>query len=309
MYDLIIIGGSIASTAAGVYAARRKLNLLMIAEEFGGEVATSGEIMNYPGFPETDGIALTEKFKEHLKHNDVEPELGVRVESITKTDEGHFEITGKKIGEPVSYKAKTVIVATGVHPRHLGVPGEDELRGKGVTYCTTCDGPLFKNKKVATIGGGNSAMESALMLAEIASEVTLINKNGHFKGEQVLIDKVEKSDKINVIYNAMTKEIVGDPVVEKVVYTDSETSEEKSVETQGVFIHIGLVPNSGIVPEDVAKNPFGEIEVDMKAATNIPGLFAAGDVTNVPYKQIAIAGGQGVAACLSAVEYLNTLAE
>lgn len=305
MYDLVIIGGSAASTAAAVYAARRKLNFVMITQEFGGEVATSGEIWNYPGIVETNGIELTEKFKEHLAANDVEPELGVRVDSVTKTEEGHFVIEGKKVDTPVKYETKTVIVATGVHPRHLGIPGEEELSGKGVTYCTTCDGPLFKNKVVVTIGGGNSAMESALMLAEIASHVTLINKNATFKGEQVLVDKVTQHPKIDILYDAQTVRFEGEPIVQRVIYT--QNGEEKTLDTQGVFVHIGLIPNSSIVGDSVKKNAFGEIEVNMKAETSLPGLYAAGDVTNVPYKQITIATGQGATAALSAVEYLNKL--
>lgn len=305
MLDLIIIGGSAAGTAAGVYAARRKLNFTLISEDFGGEVATSGEIWNYPGFPETNGIELSEQFRAHLKANEVEPELGVRVESITKHEDGHFVITGKKIGEPVTYEAYSVIVATGVHPRHLGIPGEEELRGKGVTYCTTCDGPLYKGKTVTTIGGGNSALESALMLAEIASHVTVININDSFSGEQVLVDKVLNHPSITTIFSAETLRIEGDPVVSTVVYKEKNTGEEKSVDTQGVFVHIGMIPNSSMLPADVTLNQFKEVEVNLKGETSVQGLFAAGDVTNVPYKQIAIATGQGVSAALSAIEYLN----
>lgn len=305
MLDLVIIGGSAAGTAAGVYAARRKLNFSLISDDFGGEVATSGEILNYPGFTETNGIELSDKFREHLKANDVEPELGVRVEQIEKTKENAFQITAKKGGEDVQYSARAVIVATGAHPRHLNIPGEEEFRGKGVTYCTTCDGPLFKEKKVVTIGGGNSALESALMLAEIASHVTLINLNDVFKGEQVLIDKVTAHPKIEVLNNAQTKRIEGEMMVSKVVYEDKMSGEERSVETQGVFVHIGVVPNSGMVPVGVEKNRFNEIVVNDKCETTVPGLFAAGDVTAVPYKQVAIATGQGVCAALSAIEYLN----
>ncbi|MBI2411309.1 MAG: FAD-dependent oxidoreductase [Candidatus Kerfeldbacteria bacterium] len=309
IYDSIIIGGSAAGASAGIYLARRKLPMLMISEDFGGEVATSGEIWNYPGFVETDGIALSEKFREHLKANGVEPELGVRVDRVVKTEEadGHFDIFARKSGKEILYQAKTVIIATGVHPRHLNLPGEDEFRGKGVTYCTTCDGPLFKNKKVVTIGGGNSALESALMLSAIASHVTLININSMFKGEQVLIDKVTAQSNIEILYEAQTKAIEGSQFVERVVYTHKPSGEERRVDTQGVFIHVGLIPNSSIVSEQVIKNRFQEIEVNSRCETNIPGLYAAGDVTNVPYKQIAIATGQGVLAALSAVDYVNKL--
>lgn len=307
MFDLVIIGGSAAGTAASIYSARRKLNFELISDDFGGEVATSGEILNYPGFPETDGIELSEKFREHLKANGVEPELGIRVDSIIKHGEGDFEIRAKKGKEEKMYKAKTVIVATGVHPRHMNIPGEKEFTGKGVTYCTTCDGPLFKDKKVVTIGGGSSALESALMLAEIASHVTIVNINDIFNGEQVLIDKAAAHSKIDVVSNAQTTKIEGEKYVKNIIYKEKKSGEEKSIDTEGVFVHIGMIPNSTLVPEEVKKNKFGEIEVDQKCSTSVPGLFAAGDVTTVPYKQIAIATGQGVCAALSAIEYLNKL--
>ncbi len=302
-YDLIIIGGSAAGASAAIYGARRKLNLLLISEDFGGEVARSGEVANYPGFVNIQGIDLAEEFKKHVEANGVAPELNVRVTSMKK-DGDEFVITATKNGEEITYRAYAVIVATGVHPRYLGVPGEEEFTGKGVTWCTTCDGPLFRNKKVVTIGGGNSALESALMLAEIATHVTLINKNATFKGEQVLIDKATAHDNIDIIYNAKTEKITGELVVNGVDYIDSEGSAQH-IDAQGVFIHIGLIPNSGMVGEDVVKNPMKEIEVNQKCETNIEGLFAAGDVTTVPYKQIAIATGQGVIASLSAIEYLN----
>lgn len=306
MLDLVIIGGSAAGASAGVYAARRKLNMAIISEDFGGEVARSGVIENYPGFISTDGLTLADAFEAHVKANGVTPELYVHVDSIVKTPEGHFDITATKNGETVSYQARAVIIATGVHPRYLGVPGEEELTSKGVTWCTTCDGPLYRNKKTVTIGGGNSALESALMMAEISSHVTLINKNDHFKGEQVLIDKAIAHPNIEVIYNAKTTRILGETMVTGVEYTN-EAGETKTVDTQGVFIHIGLIPNSKLAPEDVQKNAVGEIEVSMRCETNIEGLFAAGDVTNVPFKQIAIATGQGVTAALSAIEYINRL--
>lgn len=304
MYDLVIIGGSAAGTAAAIYAARRKLNFIMISEDFGGEVARSGEVWNYPGFPETNGIELSDQFFAHLKANDVKPEIGVWVESITKQEDGTFEIRAKKGNDELTHQAKAVIITTGVHPRRLEVPGEEEFEGKGVTWCTTCDGPLFKGKKVVTIGGGNSALESALMLAGIAEHVTLVNKNAQFKGEQVLIDKVEATENVDIIYNAKTSAITGEMVVNGIEYTD-EDGATQTVDAQGVFIHIGLVPNSGLVGDDVEKNKFGEIIVNQRAETSIEGLYAAGDVTDVAFKQIAIAVGQGTMAALSAIEYLN----
>ena len=306
MLDLIIIGGSVAATTAGIYAARRGLNFKIITKEFGGEVATSGEIENWPGIVHTDGLALTEQFRAHLSANHVVPEEGVSVSVITKQADGTFLVSVEVDGVKKEYTAKSVIVSTGVHPKELGVPGEKEFRNKGVTYCTTCDGPLFTGKITTVIGGGNSALESALMLADIASQVYVLNKNAQFKGEQVLIDKLTTKKNVTIIYQAKTTEIKGEQFVTGIVYTDSSGASQE-LKTDGVFIHIGMVPNSGIVAGDVLKDKFGQIIVDDHCATNISGLFAAGDVTNVPFKQIVIAAGQGCIAILSAVEYINRL--
>lgn len=318
MYDLIIIGGSAAATSAGIYAARRNLNFKIITKEFGGEVATSGEIGNWPGINQTDGITLTNQFKKHLKFYDVVPEEGVEVAKITKQKDGLFCIKTKTdlksdLKESpqgptldCDYIAKTVIIATGVHPKELNIPGEKEFRGKGVTYCTTCDGPLFGGKVVVVIGGGNSALEAGLMMTEIASKVYVINKNSQFKGDQILIDKLMKHPKAEILYEAKAKEVIGDKFVKGLKYTDKQ-DKEKELDVEGIFIHIGMVPNSDIVSEDVNKNKFGEIEVSAKCETNIPGLYAAGDVANVAFKQIVIAAGQGCTATLAAVEYINRL--
>jgi len=299
-YDLIIIGGSAAATAAGVYAARRNLNFKIITKEFGGEVATSGYIENWPGIIHTDGIALSNQFKEHLHANHAPLEEGVEVTGIVRNADSTFTINASER----TYQTKAVILATGVHPRPLGVPCEKEYRNKGVTYCTTCDGPLFQGKVTTVIGGGNSALESALMLVDIASHVYIINKNNSFKGEQVLIDKVSKNPNIKIIYNAATTEVIGDQFVTGVKYMlgDGTTQE---IKTDGVFVHVGMIPNSGIAPGDVKQDAFHQIIVDANCTTSVAGFFAAGDVTNVPFKQIVIAAGQGCIALLSAVQYLN----
>lgn len=309
-------------------------------------MATSGEVDNYLGLPNSNGIELAEKFRKHLADYRVEPEIGVEVEKIVKQEDGAFCLTAKKDGatgmaaEKLSsdgektlscdYIAKTVIIATGVHPRELNVPGEKELRNKGVSYCSVCDMPLFKDKVVATIGGGNSVLESGIMGADIASKVYVINKNPVFKGDQILIDNLLSKKNVEVIYNAVTTEILGDsdssrqPVslkgalgadlnlreygfVSGLKYKDAKTGEEKELKVNGVFIHIGMKPNSQLAPEGVEKNNFGEIVVSKNCETNIPGLFAAGDVTDVPFKQIGIAVGQGTCALLQAVNYLNRL--
>src|SRR3989344_5269236 len=225
MFDLIVIGGSAAATSAGIYAARRGLNFKIITKDFGGEVATSGEIGNWPGVIQTDGITLANQFKEHLKFYGVIPEEGVEVDEIVKQNDGYFCIKTKTDSRwdlkessqgpslNCDYLAKSVIVAAGVDPRELNVPGEKEFRNKGVSYCTVCDGPLFGGKITAVIGGGNSALEAALMLSDIASKVYIINKNTEFKGDQILIDNLKTKSNVEVIYTANTTEIVGDEFV------------------------------------------------------------------------------------------------
>ena len=321
-FDLIIVGGSAAATSAGIYAARRNLKFKIISKDFGGEVATSGEIGNWPGINQTDGLTLASQFKEHLKFYKADMEEGIEVEKISKQNDGLFCITaktGKEVGQAsekltedgnfapkCDYIAKAVIITTGVRPRELNVPGEKELRNKGVSYCTVCDGPLFKDKTVATIGGGNSVLESGIMLADIASKVYVINKNPAFKGDQVLIDNLLGKKNVEVIYNAGTAQILGDGFVSGLKYKD-QNGQEQELKVDGIFVHIGMVPNSGLAPEGVEKNKFGEIIVSKNCETNIPGLFAAGDMTDVPFKQIVIAAGQGCCALLQAVNYLNRL--
>jgi len=302
IYDLIIVGGSIAATSAGIYASRRKLNFKIVTIDLGGEVATSGIIENWPGIIKTDGITLSQQFKDHLKSYNAPIDEGIEVNEIKKDGDIFLIKTANK----TEYKAKSVIVATGVRPRKLNVPGEEEFFHKGLSYCTVCDGPLFQQKVTGVIGGGNSALESALMLADIAKQVFIINKNPVFKGEEILIEKVKNNPKIEIIYNADTKKILGTNFISGIVYQDLNTKQEKTLALEGVFIHIGMVPNSYML-NDVEKNQFGEIIVTKKCETSIPGLFAAGDVTDVPYKQIVISAGQGAIAALAAVEFLNKI--
>lgn len=347
IYDLIIIGGSAAATSAGIYAARRGLNFKIVTKDFGGEVATSGEIGNWPGIQHTDGITLANQFKEHLKFYNVVPEEGVEVEKIIKQEDGSFcmktnsrldlKESPKGLTLDCDYLAKSVIVTTGVHPRELNVSGEKEFRNKGVSYCTVCDGPLFAGKVTAVIGGGNSALEAGLMLADISSKVYIINKNQEFKGDKILLDNLKSKNNVEIIYNAKTTNIIGDQFVAGLKYekdpaqsnsateilgrlkhappsdhqqkgwTLGRASEEHEIKVNGIFVHIGMIPNSNLVPDDVQKNNFGEIVVNKNCETNIPGLYAAGDVTDVPFNQIVIAAGQGCVATLSAVQYLNKL--
>lgn len=312
LYDLIIIGASAAGSAAAVYAARRNLDFIIVAKDTGGEVALSGDIGNWPGTIETNGVALSQDFTKHVKSYGTQIEEGFVVTQIKQEKNYHIVTAQNSVDEERQYKTKAVIIASGIHPRNLNIPGEEELRGKGVTYCTVCDGPLFKGKTTATIGAGNAALESAMMMAGIAEKTYLVTKYpntkeggwGFPKGENILIDKVKALNNVEIIYNAATKEIVGNDFVSGIKYENTENKTVEEIAVQGIMVHIGMVPNSSFV-ECTKKNRLGEIEVDIRCVTTCTGVFAAGDVTNVPYKQIAIAAGHGVTAALSAIEYIN----
>lgn len=315
MYDLIIVGAAAAGSSAAIYAARRNLNFKIVTLDTGGEVALSGEVANWPGIINIQGFELAQKFTEHVRSYGVQIDEGWKVKKVTPV-KNHFIVTATDgNNKEQEYQTKTVLITTGIHPRHLGIPGETELYQKGVTYCTVCDGPLFKNKTTVTVGSGNSALESSLMMAGIAKKVYLLSKfpntpeqnYGFPKGENILIEKLKTLDNVEVIYEANTTAIVGESKVRAVKYTD-KTGEEKEITADGVMVHIGQIPNSQFI-DNVAKNQIGEIVVDEKCRTNVPGIFAAGDVTNVAYKQIGIAAGQGIVAALAAIEYINRWTE
>ncbi len=262
MKDLIIIGGSAAAASAGIYAARRNLDFQIITKEFGGEVATSGEVGNYLGFVEgvthekglADGFKMSSAFKKHLEFYNVKVEEGIEVESIEGGGgKDGFKLKAKKLEEEMIFEAKSVIIATGVHPRLLGVPGEDEFKSKGVSYCSTCDGPLFKDKVVAVVGGGNSALESGIMLSGIATKTYVLTKYPEMKGEKILIEKLKGLENVEIIGNAMTSKINGEGMVKSLEYKDEVTGEEKTLEVEGIFVNIGRVPNSDLV-ESVEKD-------------------------------------------------------
>lgn len=306
MDDVLIIGGSAAGSAAAVYLARQKTAFRMISVDLGGEVAQSGEVENWPGTIHTTGIELATAFEKHVRSYDFPLEVGVRVTSVAR-ENGSFRVAATKDGQPTEYRAKALIIATGVHPRELGVPGERELKNKGLSYCTVCDGPLYRNKRVVTIGGGNSALESAILLAGIAKEVTLINKNPQMKGETVLMKKLEAMGNVTMVMHGQTTRILGETYVTGVAYTDTLTQQSRHIDAEGVFVHIGMIPNSSFI-DNVEKNQFGEIVTNGIQETSVPGIFAAGDVTTHPFKQIVIATGQGVTAALQATRYIHSLA-
>ncbi|HQF57551.1 MAG TPA: FAD-dependent oxidoreductase [Candidatus Magasanikbacteria bacterium] len=312
MKDLIIIGASAAGCSAAIYAARRNLNFEIISKDVGGEVSLSGKVNNWPGIIETSGFALAQTFRKHVESYGIKFKEGFEVTEI-KPEKNYYIVSAKNFnGEEQIIETKAIIIATGIHPRSLNLPGEEEFRGKGITYCTVCDGPLFRGKTTVTIGAGNAALESALMMSELANKVYLLtlhsntpeNKSGFPSGEDILIEKVKTSPNIEIIYNAKTEEITGEQFVTGIKYKDLLTEEQKNLAVQGVMVHIGMVPNSNLI-NNIEKNPAGEIIIDQKCQTNLSGIFAAGDVTNIPFKQIAIAAGQGVTAALSAIEYIN----
>lgn len=311
MLDLIIIGASAAGTTAAIYSARRRLNFKVIAKDLGGEVALSGVVENWPGIQTIQGFELSKKFNDHVKSYGVDIEEGWGVTAISTEKNYHIVTAQNAVGETRTYETKAVIIASGIHPRKLGIPGEQEFFHKGVTSCTVCDGPLFKNKTTVTIGSGNSALESALMMGGIAKKVYVLSKYPNTKeknfgfppGENVLIEKLQTTPNVEILYEAMTTAIVGDKKATGIRYKDASGAEQE-LAVDGVMVHIGMIPNSSFA-ETIAKNPAGEIMVDTRCKTNVPGVFAAGDVTDIPFKQIGIAAGQGIVAALSAIEYLN----
>ncbi len=311
MYDLIIIGGAAAGSSAAIYCARRKLNFKMVALDTGGEVALSGEVGNWPGILSIQGFELAQKFTEHVKSYGVEIDEGWKVEKITPIKKHYLITAANGAGETKEFATKSVLIATGIHPRHLAVSGEKELDRKGVTYCTVCDGPLFKNKTTVTVGSGNSALESVLMMAGIAKKVYLLSKfpntpeqnHGFPKGEAILIEKVKSMPNVEIIYEATTTAMVGTDRVAGIKYKNSQ-GQEQELAVEGIMVHIGQIPNSQFA-DKVKKNKIGEIMVDEKCRTNLRGVFAAGDVTDVAYKQIGIAAGQGIIAALAVIEYIN----
>lgn len=300
MYDLIIIGAGPAGITATIYAARKKLNFLVITKDIGGQAALSADVENYTGYQYITGPELVEKFEKHMKEFNIEVKEGEEVVMVEKMN-GTIKVKTDR----GTYESKVLIIATGARPRTLNVPGEKEFKNRGVTYCATCDAPLFANMDVAVIGDGNSALDATLQLMKIANKIYLINMNPSFRGDEVMIEKVKKSDKVVTLYNAKTLEIFGDKMVTGIKL--EKDREQKILDVQGVFVEIGYVANSDLVANLVELNKQGEVVVDEHCKTNVPGIFAAGDVSNAPYKQIVVAAGDGAKAALSAYEYLSRL--
>lgn len=297
MYDLIIIGAGPAGITSGVYAARKKMKVLVISKDIGGQAAWSGDIENYTGYQFITGPELAAKFEEHIRKYDIE----------LKENEGALDL--RKEGEVITvttdkgkYETRTVIIASGKRTRELNVSGEKEFKNKGLTYCATCDAPLFAGRIVAVIGGGNSALDATLQLMHIAKQIYLINITPALGGDAIMREKVQESEMVTVLNNSQVSAIIGDKMVNAIKV--KREGKEELLSVGGIFVEIGLIPNSEFA-KDIEKNQLGEIKVNSRNQTNIAGIFAAGDVSDVPEKQIIIAAGEGSKATLSAFRYLS----
>lgn len=303
MYELIIIGAGPAGIAASVYAARKQLKTLLISGDIGGQINNTLGIENYLGYQFIEGPELISKFQTQISQFPIDQKIGEKVTRMEKVKPG-FEITSDS-GE--KYQARAVIFATGKKPRKINVPGETELTGRGVTYCAICDGPIFAGQKVAVVGGGNSGVEAALDMAKIAEHVNLIS-NTPLTGDAVLVDQLAALKNLTIFTEYRTLEIKGDGLVEGMRIQNLKNDEEKFLDVTGIFIEIGLVPNTDVVHDLVELNQWREVRVTANNETSVPGLYAAGDVTDIPEKQIIVAAGEGAKAALQAHRYLQRLA-
>ncbi|MFC2007274.1 FAD-dependent oxidoreductase [Chloroflexota bacterium] len=304
MYELLIIGGGPAGLSAGVYAARKQLNTLLISGDIGGQMNTTSGIENWLGYQFIDAPTLIDQFQKHVAQFPIDQKIGTRVSKLGII-EGGFEAVTEE-GE--RFQAKTVLFATGKKPRKLNIPGEEELAGRGVTYCAICDGPIFAGQKVAVVGGGNSAVEAALDMVKIAEHVNLVSLTP-LTADPILTNQLSAFNNLSTFIEYQTVKIEGDGLVDGMVIKDLENGDERRLDITGVFIEIGLVPNSDAVKGLLELSGAGEVPVSSFSETTVPGLYAAGDVTNTPEKQIIIAAGEGAKAALQAHHYLQRLGE
>jgi alkyl hydroperoxide reductase subunit F len=298
-YDVLVIGGGPAGASAAVYAARKGIKTGIVAERFGGQVMDTMGIENLIGTKYTEGPKLVAQLEEHVKEYNVDIHNLQQARSITRDKMVEVELeSGARL------KSKTVIISTGARWRNLGVPGEDKFKNKGVAYCPHCDGPLFKGKHVAVIGGGNSGVEAAIDLAGIVGHVTVFEFMPTMKADAVLQARLRSLPNVSIHTNVQVKEITGTEKVNGIDYVERDTQQEQHLALDGVFIQIGLVPNTDWIGNSLERTRFGEIVVDHHGATDMPGVFAAGDCTNTPYKQIIISMGSGATAALGAFDYM-----
>ncbi|MBJ2158343.1 alkyl hydroperoxide reductase subunit F [Variovorax sp. IB41] len=303
-FDVLIVGGGPAGAAAAVYAARKGIRTGVASERFGGQVLDTLGIENFISIKETEGPKFAHALEEHVRDYDVDIMNLQRAKALVPNAGPGNDLIEVQLESGASLKSKSIIISTGARWRNINVPGEHEFKNKGVAYCPHCDGPLFKGKRVAVIGGGNSGVEAAIDLAGIVGHVTLIEFDTALRADAVLQRKLHSLKNVDVFTNAQTTEITGDQKVNGLVYKDRASGEQKKVELEGVFIQIGLVPNTDWLKGVVELTKHGEIVVDARGQTSVPGVFAAGDVTTVPFKQIIIAAGDGAKAALGAFDHL-----
>ncbi|TDT72353.1 alkyl hydroperoxide reductase subunit F [Hypnocyclicus thermotrophus] len=300
LYDVVIIGGGPAAMTAAVYCMRKGVKTALVTKNIGGQVSDTKSIENYMGYNYIEGEELVKKFEEQVKQFEIAFKDGILVTGLKI--ENDIKIISLDNGQ--SIKTKSVIVSAGNRWRELNVPGEKEFRGRGVSYCSTCDGPFFKNLNVVVVGGGNSGVEAALDLIKIAKHVTIVEFTDSLKADKILIDKLKEHENHKILLSSAIKEIKGDEYVTSVMIEDQNTKETYEYKTDGVFVEIGLIPNSNFLKDIIKLNNFNEIIIDEKCETNVPGVFAAGDITSVPFKQIIIASGEGAKAAMAACEYV-----
>ncbi len=301
LYDVIILGGGPSALTSAIYSMRKGMKTALISKDIGGQVVETSTIENYLGYTSVEGISLVQKFREHVEQFELDILLDYYVTKINDGKIKEIFCSNEKV-----YKSKSIIISTGKRWRKLGVEGEDEFLGKGVAYCAICDAPLFKNKEVAVVGGGNSAIEAVIDLAKIAKNVTIIQNLKNLTADKILLDKLEKFQNIRIITGHVVKSIKGSEFVEEVEIVNLDDNTIQTIKADGIFIEIGLIPNSEFVKDIVSLNQYSEIIVDCFCKTSAKGIFAAGDVTSVPYKQIIIASGEGAKAALSAYDYVLT---
>jgi len=309
VYDLIIIGGGPAGITAGIYAARQKINTLLITKDFGGQIARKAVgIENYPGFEEISGLDLIKKFEKHLRRASARRDghkIDIERDEVRKVKKISNRFLVQTKAKNI-FQAKTVIIASGADPRPLEVPGEKEFLGRGVSYCTICDAALFSNKTVAVVGGGNAGFEAAIALSQWAKKIYILEYGEKISADLENQERVKKIGRVEVITNAKAKEIKGEKFVKSLIYLDGKTAKEVNLAVEGIFIEIGSQPATSFVKDLVEFNEKDEIKVNsFTGQTKTPGLFAAGDADQVPYKQIVIAAGEGAKAAIAVYEYLQ----
>ncbi len=300
-YDVIIIGAGPAGLTAAMYTSRRNLKTLVLSKNLGGQVILTPLIENYPGFREISGVELTEKFEAQAKEFGAE----IILEEVIGLSGKDGDFTVKT--DSNEYKAKALILTSGKTPRSLDVPGEKELTGKGVTYCAICDAPLFKDRIVAVIGGGNSALDATLMLSDIAKKVYLIHRRLEFRGFEAMVEKIKGKKNVELVLDSVVTEFKGDDVLKSTTVENVKTKETKELEIDGAFIEVGFQTKTDIMKGVVDLDENNQVVINVKCETSASGIFAAGDITNVPFKQIVVAGGEGAKAGLQVYNHINNV--